>query len=86
MHQIGPAGEEKGLSQVYIVLNYAGLVSEEAAQARFDDAVESLLQSIPAEGETIRYPSGNIHSIVENNLQNGLPINDAMWQKILALA
>lgn len=86
VHMIGPAGEEKGLSQIFIVLNYTGLVGEEEAQKRFDDAVEAMLSSEPADPEKpVRAPGGNIRSIVENNLQNGMYVNDKTWNMILDL-
>ena len=85
---IGPAGPtERGLTQTYIVINYAGLVSEEEAQARFDSAVDALLASEPVDPEKpVRAPSGNIQKTVERNLKNGLPVNDKTWEKILELA
>ena len=88
VHQIGPAGPtERGLSQVFIALNYAGLVGESEAQARFDDAVEALLASVPAEeGTPVRAPGGNMKRIVEKNLQNGMPVNEKTWNAILELA
>ena len=88
VHMIGPMGPtERGLSQVYIVMNYAGLVGEDEAQSRFDDAVEGLLSSQPVDPEKpVRAPSGNIKKTVERNLKNGLPVNDKTWEKILELA
>lgn len=87
VHMIGPAGEEKGLSQIFIVMNYSGLVGEEAAQSRFDDAVESLLSSVPADPQSqIRAPGGNIRSIVQRQLNGGMEVNEKTWNAILELA
>jgi len=87
-NMIGGEGPcEVALSQVFIAINYAGLVCEEEAQKRFDDAVEALLASEPIDPEKpVRAPSGNIKKTVERNLKNGLPVNDKTWEKILELA
>ena len=88
VHMIGPAGPtERGLSQVFIAINYAGIAGEEAAQSRFDDAVEALLASEPADADKpVRAPSGNVKRIVEKNLRDGLPVNEETWNAILQLA
>lgn len=84
-HAIGaPTLGEKGLSQVFIAIHYAGLVNGDEAEARFDDAVDALLASAPADEKSpVRYPSQNISNTVERNLQNGLPINESTWAKVL---
>lgn len=87
-NMIGPMGPiEKGLSQVFIAINYAGLADEEEAQNRFDDAVDALLASEPIDPKKpVRAPSGNIRRTVERNLKNGLPVNEKTWETILSLA
>ena len=83
----GEGPREVGLSQMFIAINYAGLVGEDEAQKRFDDAVDALLASEPIDPEKpVRAPSGNIRKTVERNLKNGLPVNEKTWEKILALA
>ena len=78
---------EKGLSQVVIAINYAGLVPDEEAQARFDEAVDALLSSEPVDPEKpVRYPSANLASTVERQLRDGMDVNEKTWEKILELA
>ena len=87
VNMIGPAGEEKGLSQVFIAMNYAGLVGQHEAQQRFDDAVEGMLASTPADPEKpVRFPGGNIHKTVEKQLKNGMYVNEKTWNAIMELA
>ena len=83
----GEGPHEIGLSQMFIVIHYAGLVGEAEAQKRFDDAVDALLASESIDPEKpVRAPSGNVKRIVEKNLRDGLPVNEKTWEKILALA
>lgn len=86
VHAIGGIGAEKGLSQVFIAINYAGLVPDEEAQKRFDESVDALLASTPVDPEKpVRFPSGNLPATVERNLANGMPVNEKTWETILAL-
>lgn len=84
VHQIGGmGGSEAGLSQVYIAIRADGLGHEAAVQARFDDAVEALLQSRPAAAsQPIRYPSQNMAATIAKNMKNGLPVNEKTWNAI----
>lgn len=87
VHMIGPVGQERGLSQVFMVINYAGVVSDDVAQQRFDDAVNALLDSVPVEeSRPVRYPSQNVESTARRGLEEGILVNDATWQQILELA
>lgn len=87
VNMIGPAGEERGLSQIFIAINYAGVSSEEEAQVRFDDAVEAMLASEPAQEDVpVRAPSGEIHRIVEKNLLFGMEVAEATLEEIYRLA
>lgn len=85
VHQIGnPSEGEKGLSQTYIAVNYAGLVSESEAQLRFDDAVMALKASLPEdEAIPVRYPGENLSQVAKINLENGLPVHESIWQAIM---
>ncbi len=87
VHMIGPAGEERGLSQVFMAIHYAGVVDEAQAQARFDDAVDALLASVPADPKRpVRYPSQNMDAIAAQNRRDGLPVSERTWQAIVALS
>lgn len=85
-HAISQCGGEAGLSQVFIAIHYAGLVPDEEAQQRFDDAVDTLLSSTPKDpSKPVRAPSGNVPQTIERNLKNGLPVNESVWETILSL-
>lgn len=80
-------GTECGLSQVFIAINFRAVVNAQAADHIFDDAIGFLLSSTPAPGQPpVRYPGQNMAAIRAENLQKGVPVNEATWQKVLDLA
>lgn len=77
-------GEEAGLTQIFIAINYKALVDEAQVEASFDDAINYVLASHPIEGERIRYPGQSVARYREENTRKGIPINEATWEKVLA--
>jgi 3-dehydro-L-gulonate 2-dehydrogenase len=75
---------ETGVSQMFLALNPAafGPATDQIA----DGVVASLHNSRPAapDGE-VRYPGEQTLRIREENLRLGLPIEPAVWEKILAM-
>jgi 3-dehydro-L-gulonate 2-dehydrogenase len=74
---------ETGVSQMFIALNPAafGTVTDQIA----DGVVASLHNSRPAAPDgKVRYPGEQTLRIREENLRLGLPVEPAVWEKILA--
>ena len=77
--------DERGLSQVFLAINFRGLLPAEEVDQMLDEALEDLLASAPAQGEPpVRYPGQNLEQTVRRNLENGVPVNEATWEKIEA--
>lgn len=82
-----PDQGESGLSQVFMAINYEGVVGKEAAQQRFDEAVDALLSSTPVDPEhPVRYPGQNVAKVAAKNMETGLPIHEETWATITAMA
>jgi 3-dehydro-L-gulonate 2-dehydrogenase len=74
---------ETGVSQIFFALNPAafGTATDQIA----DGVVASLHNSRPAEPDgKVRYPGEQTLRIREENLRLGLPVEAAVWEKILA--
>ena len=75
---------ERGLTQIFIALNFRAAVDAEKADAILDSAVDYMLGSTPVDPENpVRYPGQNIAKIRAKNLENGVPIHEETWEKIL---
>ena len=75
---------ERGLSQVFVAVDFRGLLDEAQVDHLLDGAIEDLLGSAPVEGGgPIRYPGQRREETIRHNLEHGVPVNEVTWQKIL---
>jgi len=83
VHEIGGSGpeDEYGLSQVFIAVKNPALASEEAVQAIIDD----IKASLPDGDTVVRYPSEREARTREENMREGIPVNESIWNAVLAL-
>jgi len=85
-HEITGLKVEYRLSQVFIAIE-AGWLSDLPV---IDESVQRIIRdykdSEPAdENAYIRYPGENILKTRQENLKNGIPVNETVWNKILLL-
>ena len=92
--QIPPDPErEGGVSQVFIAIDMAAIGGVEAANRVADRAIASLGTSkgtrTPAAeaqgGSSLRYPGEQVLKTRRENLQHGIPVEDAVWQQLLEM-
>ena len=77
---------EVGLSQVFITIDPTKFNSIELTDSIVDKIQKDIQSSIPAEGfKDIHYPGQGSLLTREENLKNGLPVLDEIWDKIQAL-
>jgi len=75
---------ESGLTQIFIAINFRAAVDPEKADEILDTSVEYMLGSIPVDPDTpVRYPGQNVEKTRKRNLENGVPIHEETWEKIL---
>ena len=83
VHQIGDAGSEYGLSQVFLCLDTGKLGFSEAMDSILDGIIHDYLASETFTGVTIRYPGQKTPEIRALNLSEGVPVVEGVWQDIL---
>ena len=75
--------DERGLSQVFIAVNFRGLLPGDEVDALLDAAIADIQSSTPAPGGApVRYPGQNMERTIERNRAQGVPINEETWRKI----
>jgi 3-dehydro-L-gulonate 2-dehydrogenase len=86
-HQIADDAErETGISQMFLALNPAAFGPASEAEQIADGVVASLHNTRPAApNRKVRYPGEQTLRIREENLRLGLPVEPAVWAKILAV-
>ncbi len=79
-------GDEHGLSQMFIAINYRAVALKEISDRIADDAVAYLLASKKdANTERIVYPGQRMRETREKNLRDGIPVDERVWSQIQAL-
>jgi 3-dehydro-L-gulonate 2-dehydrogenase len=86
-HQIKTCSSEHGVSQVFIAINIKALYNFPAIGNSINQIIEDLYKSNPENPSVkIRYPGENVLQTRKENLENGIPVDAAVWKKIIKLA
>lgn len=79
-------GDEHGLSQIFIAIDYKKIAPTDQSDVLLEDAVEDLLSSKPdSEGSRIIYTGQRTDEIKDENLRKGIPVDENVWKQILEL-
>ena len=80
----GDSATEHGLTQIFIAINFRAAVDADKADEILDTSIDYMLGSTPVDPENpVRYPGQNVEKIRLRNLENGVPIHEETWEKIL---
>ena len=79
-----PSDGEKGMSQVFICINYAAVVDADAVDAQVEQTLDYLHSLSPTEGAGVHAPGENLATIRAKHLREGIPVTEATWEKIVA--
>lgn len=80
------SSDEYGLSQVLIAIDPSKMNDPEFTENIIKTVVEDVAASIPAEeGKAVRYPGQNSLKTRRENMANGIPVLDSVWEQIMAL-
>ncbi|MCF0261492.1 MAG: 3-dehydro-L-gulonate 2-dehydrogenase [Sphaerochaetaceae bacterium] len=80
------SSDEYGLSQVLIAIDPSKMNEPGFTEALIKRVVEDIAASIPAEeGKAVRYPGQNSLKTRRENMKNGIPVLDSVWETIMAL-
>lgn len=79
-------GDEHGVSQLFLAIDYKKIVPEELSEKTVEDAVQDLLASQRDE-ETPRiiYTGQKTEETKARNLKNHIPVDEGVWKEILSL-
>ena len=79
-------GDENAVSQTFIAINSRAVNDPAAEEEIANRLLQELLNARPAPGFAApRYPGQNVLKTREENLRDGIPVDEAIWADILAL-
>ncbi len=80
------SGDEHGVSQVFMAINFRQIAPQEQADAIAEDAIADLLASKPdAKTQRIIYTGQLTQEIRAQNLAQGIPVDERIWSAITGL-
>lgn len=82
-HEIGQRGDEFGLSQVFLCFDPVKLELQDWITQKADSVLDNLKNSAFFESEAVRFPGEQVVEIRRSNLENGIPIDEITWSKLL---
>lgn len=75
---------ESGLSQVFLAIDPAHL-GVDAMNATAEAVIANLHAAVPAQaGKPVRYPGEQTLQVRRENMELGLPVDEALWKQLLA--
>ena len=82
-----PSKGEKGMSQIFICMNPAAVVDMGAADERLEETIAFFESLEPREGSSgVHAPGVNLAATRKKHMEGGIPVTEATWEKIVALA
>lgn len=84
---VGKLGaDEYAVSQVFIAIDPYRLNDADAVEQTLEAAIANIKASIPEEaGNEALYPGERALSVRADNLQNGIPVDEQIWEKIQSM-
>lgn len=85
-YQIGQQETEYNVAQVFIAFDVTQSASAEAVNQAVEDVIADLRTTIPAnKGGEVLYPGERALRTRLDNLQKGIPVEPAIWERVLAM-
>lgn len=86
-YKIGLKNYETGISQVFLCIDPAVFNDKELQQQLINEIIAYTRDVEPMKpGDTIYYPGERSSLTKAQNLKDGIPVSDSVWEKILALS
>lgn len=84
--KIGELEAEYGLSQVFICFDAEQMNNDSRHKELVDEIINHITNALPEqEGKPIEYPGSQTKKRRAEHMKNGIPINDKVWEELLAL-
>ena len=84
-HEIGAQSEEYAVSQVYISIDVTTLAGQRVREQVVNAVLNDLHKTEPLKGECVRYPGESMLSIRRKSMEDGLLVDSAQWEELLAM-
>jgi 3-dehydro-L-gulonate 2-dehydrogenase len=85
-HEIGRQADEFGLSQVFLAFDVSRPAGSDAVSSVVAAVIDDLHTAVPApDGGAARYPGEQVLKTRAENLRLGIPVDEAVWEKIRAM-
>jgi 3-dehydro-L-gulonate 2-dehydrogenase len=81
-HQVGESGEEYGLSQIFLCLDPEKLGMVAWIDQKLDDIIQDFHRSETFNNQNVRYPGEYTLTIRDQNMRDGVPVDEIVWNKI----
>jgi 3-dehydro-L-gulonate 2-dehydrogenase len=83
--EISKQNVENNLSQVFIVFNLSKLKNASTIPTLLQRIIEDYHASIPSGNSKVLYPGERVVKVRAENLKNGIPVIQKVWDEIMAL-
>lgn len=84
--QVGELPLETELCQVFLCISLDNLPDKDAIAASIAETLETMDTSAPVhEGRPVHFPGEHMAQVRKDNLENGIPVEEAIWQQVLEL-
>lgn len=86
VHKIGTFGDEVGLSQIMIAIDPSKANSVSLTDEIVNDIIDDIKTSQPIEENgKIYYPGEQETLAIQENMKNGIPVIEEVWESVLAM-
>lgn len=83
-HEISQKPAEMACSQVFIAMDMSKLANYSSISTTIESIIKDYKTSLPIkEMEIISYPSERVLATRQRNIQNGIPVLEAVWHEVL---
>jgi 3-dehydro-L-gulonate 2-dehydrogenase len=84
--EVGRAGREVGLTQVFIAFDLKGVTGAEYAASMAERLIEDFRTAEPAVSDVpFHYPGEKSAATRRENLESGIPVNENIWNEVLKM-
>jgi len=84
--ELGETEHDTAMSQVFIAIDPRKMQSAETIDQIADNIISSIKNTTPInEHEEILYPGERINKVKKNNIENGILIDESIWEKVTKL-
>lgn len=82
--QMDEIGFDMAQSQIYIAIHFAALGDREESRRMCDETVDYILNTpVQTGADGVRYPGQALQKARRENSENGVPVNEEMWRRLL---